>query len=108
MLADAVVAYCVHMHNVGLAPKTITGRLVVISFEAQASGLPDTCKDFRKALEGWAKATRRRWGTRLPVSACILQQLIRILPVVCSFPFEALLYKAVFLIAFFGAFRVEE
>lgn len=61
MPVDVVLAYCIHMHSSGLAPKTIAGQLAAISFEAQYGGLPDPCKDFwvRKMVEGWARADRR-------------------------------------------------
>lgn len=66
---DIVLAYCVHMHRVGLAHSTIAGQLAAIMFEAKASGFPDLCSNFRvqKSLEGWAKASVKSRDTRLPV-----------------------------------------
>lgn len=56
-----VLAYCVHMHRSGLEHSTIAGRLVAITFEDRASDFPDPCRDFsiHKALERWAKSTRK-------------------------------------------------
>lgn len=49
----------------------------------------------------WAKPVGKHQDARLPMLTGMLQQLIRLPPMVCSFPFESTLYKAAFLITFF-------
>lgn len=60
-----VLAYCVHLCNSGLAPRTTAGHMAVIFFETQASGLLDPCKEYRvrKAVEG-AKAAGKHHDMR--------------------------------------------
>ena len=46
--------------------------------------------------------------SRRPITFQILKRLIQVLPSICKSSYEASLFKAVFLLAFFGFLRVSE
>ena len=60
-----------------------------------------------KLKEGCRRLNARA-DTRLPITPAILMRLCQVLPVLCKSQFEALLFKAAFLLAFFGFLRVSE
>lgn len=55
-----------------------------------------------------ASSRAREKDTRLPVALVMLQQLLKVLPAACLSHCEVLLFKAVFLFAFCGEFRIGE
>lgn len=94
----AVLAYCMYIHGLGLAPYVMGNRLAAIAFYSKSAGFTDPCMDFRvrKALEGWAQCGVRGKDARLPFLPIMLQQLVEVLPVICLSLYEVLLFKAVY------------
>ncbi|KAM8960554.1 uncharacterized protein RCH25_036277 [Pelodytes ibericus] len=73
------------------------------------SGDPDVTKEFlvRQALRGYRRGFKQL-DSRRPVTFSILLRILEALPLVCSSPFENVLFALAFSWAFFGAFRVGE
>ena len=93
----------------GMSPSTISTYMSSVSYVHKLSGWDDPTKEFvvSKLVEG-ARRLRPGNDARLPISLPLLQILISALPIVCSSQFEAVLFKAVFLSAYFGFMRVSE
>lgn len=84
-------------------------RLAALAFLYKLQGLRDITKEFmvRQAMKGFRRGRVVR-DTRRPVSFGLLQDMVGILPRVCSSPYEVQLFTAAFSLAFFGALRIGE
>ena len=102
--------FLVFLHRKGLAPSTIQGKLSALAFYAKSNGYKDTTSDYRirKMLEGWSRERGRVHDSRTPFSPPLLEQLCDQWESLCRDLYEAALFKAAALIAFFGALRVSE
>ena len=88
-----------------------TARLYVasISFQCKIQSKQDITGHFlvSKVMEGFNRSAKKK-GLRLPITIDILRGILTKLPVVCQDGFETSLFSAVYIIAFFGFFRVGE
>ena len=80
-----------------------------ISFQHKVNDLYDPTKSFvvKKLLEG-CKRIRRSNDIRAPITTTVLGKIISILPQICISPYEAQLFRAAYLLAYFGLMRVSE
>ncbi|XP_041470930.1 uncharacterized protein LOC121420388 [Lytechinus variegatus] len=93
----------------GYAGSTISTYISGLAFGMQASGWPDTtdCFAIRRLVDG----CRRKFAqhdTRCPITFPILKSLIHAIPHVCPNSYNQALFRAAFLVAFFGFLRVGE
>jgi hypothetical protein len=97
------------MSSSGYAPSSISSHVSALSFAHKINGCPDPTEGFivKKLKEG-AKRMNPRVDSRLPITQSILRQIIHTLPSVCNSQFEVVLFRAAFLLAFFGFLRVSE
>ncbi|XP_067323426.1 integrase/recombinase xerD homolog isoform X2 [Anolis sagrei] len=107
---EHVIQFCILLRRSGLAPRSIQGKMSALAFWFKAQGWPDATNDFRirKYLEGWARERGKPRDDRQPISPGILKGMLKVWPSVCSSPYEAALFHAASLTAFFGALRVSE
>ncbi|XP_054854861.1 integrase/recombinase xerD homolog [Eublepharis macularius] len=105
-----VLQYLVHLRGLGLSPRSMRRDLAAISFFSKAQGFPDPCSGFivRRALTGWARLAPLPPDRRRPITLDILERVLHALPGLCWSPGEARLFRAAFMVAFYGAFRVSE
>ena len=91
-----------------LAFSTITSYLAAISYVHKLRGFPDPTKSFliQKLLS--ALSRKRSVDVRLPVTRPVLHELIRSLRFTNSSAFQRSLYVTMFLVAFYGLFRIGE
>ena len=91
------------------APATINTYVSAVGYYHKINGCSDPTHDFlvAKLLEGCRRSHPSR-DCRQPISLLILKEICGSLPIVCSSQFEACMFKAVFLSAFFGLLRVGE
>lgn len=91
-----------------LATSTITSYLSAISYVHKMKELPDPTKTFliQKLLTVVSK--QRSPDTRLPITKPVLSQLVRSLQHTNSLAVQRTLFKAMFLTAFYGFFRIGE
>lgn len=106
---EQLAMFLSYMSLKGLSSKTADLYITAISFQCKVSDLPDNTKHFliNKLAEGF----RRQGGSkrvRLPITFELLKSILTTLPVVCCNGFEAALFKAVYVLAYFGFFRVGE
>ncbi|XP_063781311.1 integrase/recombinase xerD homolog [Pseudophryne corroboree] len=85
-------------------------RLALVSFFSKLLGKEDLTKAFvvRTVMKGWARVEIRRPDSREPVTIERLKSIIHIVAKVCNGEYEEKLFKAAFIMAFSGAFRVGE
>ena len=90
-----------------LAPSTITSYLSAISYVHKIKGYIDPTKSF--LIHKLTAVSRQRLADlRLPITRPVLHELIKSLQHTTSSAFQRYLYSAMFLLAFYGFFRVGE
>ena len=104
-----IVAYIAHLNLQGAASSSICTYISAISYIHKINGWPDPSESFivSKMKEG-CKRLLPRQDSRCPITFKILEKLVSILPSVCPSRYEAVLFQAAFLLAFFGFLRVSE
>ncbi|XP_060100330.1 integrase/recombinase xerD homolog [Heteronotia binoei] len=107
---EHLMQFCVELKGKGLVVKTIRAKLAALAFTSKVRGLSDSSGDFRlrKMLEGWSREQGPRSDPRTPFSPEVLKGFGRIWPTIRFSEFEALLFQAAAMAAFFGALRVSE
>ena len=91
------------------APSTMHSYVCAIANWHKVMGWQDPCKSFQ--VKAYLKGVTRDTGApdaRKPITIALLSCLIDMLPHICSSPYEVELFKGVFLLAFFGLFRIGE
>ncbi len=93
----------------GLSPSTIATYVSGVGYFHKVQGEMDPTKDFLvgKLMEGARRGSPTQ-DARDPISLPMLAQLVAVLPKICSSTFEAVMFRAVFICAFFGFMRVGE
>ena len=91
-----------------LAPSTITCYLSAISYVHKIKGYIDPTKSFLVHKLLTAVSRQRLADLRLPITRPVLHELIKSLQHTTSSAFQRSLYSAMFLLAFYGFFRVGE
>ena len=91
-----------------LAPSTITSYLSAISYVHKIKGYIDPTKSFLVHKLLTAVSRQRLADLRLPITRPVLHGLIKSLQHTTSSAFQRSVYSAMFLLAFYGFFRVGE
>ena len=93
----------------GLASATIATYVSGLGYYQKLNGQVDPTSDFLvcKLIEG-ARRVRPSIDCRVPISLPILDRIISVLVHICSSQYESVMFRAVFLSAFFGFMRVGE
>ncbi|XP_072019644.1 uncharacterized protein [Amphiura filiformis] len=104
-----IVAYISYLSITGWAPASINSHISALAFVHKVNGWKDPTDTFiiKKLKEGCRRLNTRA-DTRLPITPAILMRLGQVLPSICNSQFEVLLFKAAFVLAFFGFLRVSE
>ena len=94
----------------GYAFSSVSSYVAGIGFKHKIAGFPDPTDSFiiRKMLEGLNRDIGHARDLRLPITISHLQKIATILPIITSSVFEAKLFRAAFLLAFFGFLRIGE
>ena len=91
-----------------LALSAITSYLSAISYVHKLRGLHDPTKSFLIQMLLTALSRRQPVDIRLPVTRPVLHELVRALSLTNSSAFQRSLFSALFLVAFYGLFRIGE
>ncbi|XP_077349935.1 integrase/recombinase xerD homolog [Lithobates pipiens] len=93
----------------GISVASLGRKLAGLAFWFKLRSVPDLTKDFwvRQAVKGYRKG-RQIKDDRRPVSFELLVKICEKLRVVCSSGYEVVLFRAAFVLAFFGVFRIGE
>jgi len=104
-----LVAYIAYLSKEKWAHSTICSHLSAIGFFHKINGWSDPTGSFivKKLREGSGRLNQVK-DIRRPITFQILQRLISVLPAICSSSYEVILFKSVFLLAFYGFLRVGE
>ncbi len=93
----------------GYAPSTINSYMAALSFVHKVNGWQNSTETFLvKKLKEGCRRNKRKSDGRLPITPELLGHLAKVLPSICKSLYEAQLFKAAFLLAFFGFLRVGE
>jgi hypothetical protein len=104
-----VALYVTHLHTAHYAASTITTHLSVLTFLHKLHGHPCPTNHLlvKKALEG-AKKAHPQQDARLPITQSILHSLVQALPLCCTLTAKNIMFRSMFLLAFYGFLRVGE
>jgi len=104
-----IILYISFLSLSGWAPSSINSHLSALAFAHKVNGWsdPTDCFLVRKMKEG-SKRSNSRSDARLPVTADILKQLIQNLRPICKSNYDFVLFRAAFLLSFFGFLRDSE
>ena len=99
---ETICLFVAYLHNSERAPKTISTYISAIGYIHKILSLPDPANSFlvSKLIAG-AYRSRPSFDIRLPITLNILDMLIDALPHTTPSVFEAILYKAMYLFAFY-------
>ena len=104
-----IIRYISYLAIQKKAPTTISTYVSAISTWHKMHNYVDPCEEYhvKRALKGVAKGGKNPDG-RAPVTIELLGKLLRALKYVCDSDYDACMFKCVFLMAFFGLFRIGE
>ena len=104
----AVALFISYLSESKLVPSTISSYISALSYAHKLKSYPDPTKSIliRKLLS--AQSRRSSPDVRLPITRLVLHELIAALSHTNGSAFQRTLYTAMFLIAFYGFFRVGE
>ena len=91
-----------------LAPSTITSYISALSYAHKLKRFSDPTKSFLIQKLLTVVSGRRKSDIRLPISRPVSYELVRSLRFTNSSAFQRNLYRAMFLLAFYGFFRIGE
>ena len=91
-----------------LAPSTIASYISALSYVHKLKSFSDPTKSFLIQKLLTAVSRRRKSDIRLPITRPVLHELVRSLRFTNSSAFQRTLYRAMFLLAFYGFFRIGE
>lgn len=101
--------YMAYLHEKGFAASTLYTYNSAIAYFHKIRGLHDPYNSFYigKLLQG-AKRLRPSKENRLPITLAILHRLVTALDHTCSTTYNQILFKCMFLTAFYGLLRIGE
>jgi site-specific recombinase XerD len=104
-----VVLFIAHCFEKGLSPKSISSYISGLNYYHKLSEFYDIAQNFivKKILEGCHRK-RRTKDKRAPLTFNVLTAVCAALQHVATNQYESCLFKALFLLAYFGLFRVSE
>ncbi|XP_066484678.1 uncharacterized protein [Tiliqua scincoides] len=107
---EHLMRFLLYLHSINVACRSLSVYLAALAFCAKASGFADATADFRvrKLVEGLKRICPPMPDRRKPITPGILVRLINRFEVLCSTPYESLLFRTISIIMFFGAFRPSE
>jgi hypothetical protein len=100
--------YCFYVFR-GWAPSSIFTHIAALAFVHKINDWsdPTDCFVVRKLKEG-CRRQGPRTDNRKPITHKLLCRLVEVLPSICRSDFEAAMFRAAFLLSFFGFLRVGE
>ena len=104
-----VISYIAYLSMAGYANKSIRSYIEALSFVLKSHSVTDVTKHFlvTKMLTGHKRLVPSQ-DSRLPITLPILIDLCRVLANICYSNYESLLFKAMFVLAFWALLRVSE
>jgi hypothetical protein len=106
---DTMVQYVAFLSKSGFASGSVSTYIAGISNEHKMMNCVDSTHNFiiKRMVEGMARGQVRK-DVRAPITVDILRKIVPILKHVCRSSFETRLFRAAFVVAFFGFFRISE
>jgi hypothetical protein len=106
---DKMVQYVAFLSKKGLAACSVNTYLAGISNKHKLLNCPDSTQNFiiRRMVAGMARGQIRK-DVRAPITIDILRKIVPALDYICHSSFESVMFRASFVLAFFGFFRISE
>lgn len=106
---DHVVQFIAYLSCKDNTYSTARAYVSAISFQSKIHNIADITKNFivSKLLEGM-KRIKKSVDSRLPITLSLLTKIFQILPAICYNSYEIRLFRAAYVLAFHGFFRVGE
>ncbi|XP_075037457.1 uncharacterized protein LOC142098515 [Mixophyes fleayi] len=97
-------------YQAGKSKASMVAALAGISFFARMKGERDLTKSFliSKALRGWARERPVHSDQRRPISDSLLGNMVAAISTIARDSYEVALFRAAFVMLYFGALRVSE
>lgn len=104
-----VINFIVYLAKNDYSPNTAKSYVASIGFQNKIKGHLDTCDSFivSKLLSGMSKKYKRE-DIRKPITVKMLNDIFRILPLICYSKYESDLFSAIFAISFCAFLRIGE
>lgn len=104
-----IILFIAHCFESGLAAKTVKTYISGLNYYHKLYGCEGFFNNFiiKKLVEGYNRSVPSK-DMRVPVTFPLLSKLTAALPVVCSNSYEATLFASIWVLAYFGLFRVSE
>jgi hypothetical protein len=104
------MSFIASMYRRGLSFSTVNCYISDLSFYNKINNFEDYTQMFivSKMIEGIKCSKLHEKDHRLPIIRELLNRILSILSIICTSHYEADLFKAAFLLAFHGFFRVRE
>lgn len=109
-LTPATIAlYLSYLNGKGYAASTLITHMSAVAFIHKINNMKDPTASFliQKCLQG-VKNLRPSQDSRLPITVPILRKLVSIMGIIGSTSWEKLMFKSMFLLAFYAFLRVGE
>ena len=105
-----IMSFIANMYRKCLSFSTVNCYISGLSFYNKINNFEDYTQMFivRKMIEGIKRSKLHEKDHRLPIIRELLNRILSILSIICTSHYEADLFKAAFLLAFHGFFRVRE
>lgn len=107
--SEHVAAFIAFLSLKGKAPSTITSYISAVAFFHKLKGWADPSQNFivQKLREGCRRRNQQS-DTRRPITLDLLDKICQVTGSIAKSNLEASLFRAAFVLAFFGFFRVGE
>lgn len=104
-----IALYLSYLHGKSYSPSTLATHVSAIAFVHKMYGLQDPTNTFmiQKVMQG-VRNCHPRCDTRMPITLHLLMRLVDSLAQVCDSHWNRLLYRSMYLLAFFAFLRVGE
>lgn len=109
VIPASLALFIAYLFHCKYAPSTVTTYVSAIGYFHRLAGYDDPSKVayIKEMLKGYSKLGRTL-DARLPITLPILQQLVQVTDTIVSSQYMALLYKAMFTLAFHAFLRIGE
>ncbi|XP_072178201.1 integrase/recombinase xerD homolog [Diadema setosum] len=104
-----IISFIAFLSIRGKATSTISLHVAALSYMHKMHGWADPTDHFViKKLQEGSRRDKKKGDDRRPITQDLLKRMIPIVRLVCKSQYEAIMFRAAFLLAFFGFLRVGE
>ena len=107
--SEDLALFISYLHANKYAAATVSSYISALGYVHRLKAMPDPTASFIiKRLLRCAHRTASKTDSRLPITECILHKLVESLPFVTGTHYDMVLFRSMFLLAFFAFLRIGE